>query len=412
MATATLAAADAALQDDYVEPIIRGIKEKKYLLDQIKRDSSKLDQSGRRWVASVHTRRNRGRGSVGTTEGAVLPTAGRQGYEDAFDTVKQHFYGLEITDAAIEGTAGSDSAFVDLLTEESEGLARDFQSDMNRQAWGDGTGTLAVVTGANTVAVVPVDNLQWVEIGDPVRIQDASAGFASLGDRFVGSIDYVAKTISLTDAAGAASAPSGATAAGDLVTISGNYNNEIQGVRKVINKARILHGVPVTVEVFQSRVTPMAGALAGESSFQQLRDSVNRRGFGKVEAFLTTLGVRRRLAGTYTSQKRYNDAQAVEIHGGYTAIYVDETPVMVDEDGQKGEVLALAKDALTWVEQAAPNWLKQKDGSIFTLKNGSAAGTKEATWQAWFKWYCDLASFLPARGGRLTNCEDDDYEGA
>lgn len=404
MSTATLAAADAALQDDYVEPIIRGIKDKKFLLDKIKRDSSKLDMSGRRWVASIHTRRNRGRAST-TTEGAVLPTAGRQGYEDAADTIKYHFYALEIADSAIEGTAGSDDAFVDLLTEESEGIARDFQVDMNRQAWGDGTGTLTTVTGANTTVTVPCDNLQWVEIGDPVRVLDASAAFASLGDRTIDAIDYTGLTITLS------SAPTGATAAGDLITVQGNYNVEVQGVRKLVNKARVLHGVPTTVEVFQSRVTAMAGALAGENSFQLLRDSVNRRGFAKVESFLTTLGVRRRLAGTYTSQKRYPDASAVEIHGGYTAIYVDETPVYVDEDGHKGEVLALGKDALTWVEQAPPNWLKQKDGSIFTLKNGSAAGTKEATWQAYFKWYADMASMLPARAGRLTNCEDDTYEG-
>jgi hypothetical protein len=409
MSQQTLTNADSALQDDYVEPIVRAVKEKKFLLDQIKADSSKLDTSGRRYVFDLHTKRNRGRVSAGSTEGSVLPTAGRQGFDGGFDKVKYHFYGLEITDAAIEGTAGSTNAFVDLLTEETEGVARDFQTDMNRQAWGDSTGTLAVVTGVNTTVVVPVDNLQWFEVGDPVDIRDASAAFVSIApaapNNLIVSIDYAGKTITL------GAAPGTATAAGDLVTISGNYLNEINGVRNIFNKARVLHNVPTTVAQFQSRVTAMAGTVAGESSFQQLRDSINRRGFGKIEGFLTGLGIRRRLAGQYTSNKRYNDAKAVEIHAGYTAIFVDETPVRVDEDAQFGEVLAMTKDALTWVEQAPPNWLKMKDGSIFRLKAGTVAGTNEATWQATFKWYADLASFLPAKGGRLTNCADDTFEG-
>lgn len=410
MSTQNLANADAALQDDYVEPIIRGIKTKKFLLDKIKRDSSKLESRGRRYVISLNHRRNRGRGSRGVQDGPVLPTAGRLGYEDGWDSIKSHYWAMEITDQAIEATANKENAFVDLLTEESESLSREAQMEANRMAWGDGAGTLTTVTGANTTVTVPVDNLQWVEIGDPVDILDASAAFVSLGTRTIDAISYTGLTVTLS------SAPSGATAAGDLIVIQGNrtttVSGETNGVRNLINKARILHNVPTTVEIFQSRVTDLAGALAGESKFQEIRDSVNRRGFGSVDAFLTTLGVRRRLAGQYTSNKRYNDAQAVEIHGGYTAIYVDETPVYIDEDGQKGEVLAMAKDALTIVEQAPPNWLKQKDGTIFHLKNGSSAGTKEATWQAWFKWYYDLASFLPARAGRLTNCQDDTYEGA
>lgn len=406
MSTQTLANADAALQDDYVEPVIRAIKEKKFLLDQIKADSTKMDAKGRRYVFDLHTKRNRGRGSKGQTESAVLPTAGRQGYADGYDYVKYHYYGMEISDAAIEGTAGSENSFVDLLTEETEGIARDFQTDMNRQAWGDGTGTMCLATGANTSAVVPVDNTQWLEIDDPVEFIDVSNANASLGARTIVSIQYDDKTVTLS------SAPSAATAAGDRLVVVGNFNNEINGVRNIFATGRTLHHIADSdVPQFGSRVYDLEGAVAGESMFQKLRNGINRRGFGKIEGFLTGLGVRTRLAAQYTSNKRYNDAKAVEIHAGYTAIYVDETPVRVDEDAQQGEVLAMTSDALRWVEQAAPNWLKQKDGTIFHLKDGASAQTKEATWQAWFKWYADLASFLPAKGGRLTSCDDDDFEG-
>jgi hypothetical protein len=398
----TLAAADAALQDDYVEPIVRAIKEKTYLLDQIQSDSSKLDQKGRRAVWDIHYKRNRGRGSRGTQEGAVLPNAGQQGYEDAAVAVKYHYWAIEITDAAIEATAGKENAFVDLLDEETSGVAREAKTEMNRQAWGDGTGLLAKVTATSATTTFAVDNTQWLMMGDPVTLAKVADGSGALV-RTVMSIDYANKTVTVDTAASVDNTFG--------VYITGNRNNEIDGVRNIFNKGRSYAGVPATVPQIQSRVTDMAGAMAGENSFQLLRDSINRRGFGKVGPFLTTLGIRRRLAGTYTSQKRYSDANAVEIHAGYTAIYVDENPVIADEDAQKGEVLAMTKDALVWVEQAAPGWLKQKDGTIFHLKDDSTPGQKQATWQAWFKHYCNLASYLPAKGGRLTNCQDDDYEG-
>jgi hypothetical protein len=398
----TLAAADAALQDDYVEPIVRAIKQKSYLLDQIKSDSSKLDSKGRKAVWDIHFKRNRGRGSRGTTEGAVLPVAGQQGYEDASVRVKYNYWAIEITDAAIEATSGSENAFVDLLEEETKAIPLEANQEMNRQAWGDGSGLLCKVTATSTGAVVTVDNTQWLLMGDPLTIAKFADG-SSAATRTIVSIDYTNKQVTL-DSSMSVDNTFG-------LYIAGNRSNEIDGVRNIFDKNRTIYGVPATVPQIQSRVTDMAGALAGENSFQLLRDSINRRGNGKVGPFLTTLGVRRRLAGTFTSQKRYNDAQAVEIHAGYTAIYVDENPVIADEDGQKGEVLAMTKDALVWVEQAAPGWLKQKDGTIFHLKDDTTPGQKQATWQAYFKWYCNLASYLPAKGGRLTNCQDDDYEG-
>jgi hypothetical protein len=76
--------------------------------------------------------------------------------------------------------------------------------------------------------------------------------------------------------------------------------------------------------------------------------------------FVTTRGIRRRLADTYQSQKRFNDARATEIHGGYTAIFVNEIPVVADDDAPKGWVFAINKDAFRWFEVAKPDWLRPR----------------------------------------------------
>jgi hypothetical protein len=112
--------------------------------------------------------------------------------------------------------------------------------------------------------------------------------------------------------------------------------------------------------------------VAGESLFEQVADDVGGVGNGEVEVFLTTRGIRRRLADTYQSQKRFNDARAVDIHGGFTAIMVNEVPVIADDDCPKGFAFGINKDSFKWFQQAGPGWLESKDGTVFQLQPGAS----------------------------------------
>jgi hypothetical protein len=114
-------------------------------------------------------------------------------------------------------------------------------------------------------------------------------------------------------------------------------------------------------------------------------------------------GIRRRLAGTYTSQKRYNDARAMEIHGGYSAIYVNETPVIADDDVPKGYAFGLRNDAFTLFEVERPDFLADPEsGKVWNLANGSVAGTRKAVWQAWWVWYANLGAAAPNQVAVIT----------
>ena len=129
--------------------------------------------------------------------------------------------------------------------------------------------------------------------------------------------------------------------------------------------------------------------------------------------FLTTLGIQRRLANTYTSLKRYNDAKSTDIGGGYSAIMVaagnNPVPVVSDVDAPQGFAFGLKKDAFAWTELQKPDWLTAPDGkgSILTLKTGSSTGQRQATWQAWLGWYAALACTARNQTGRIKNLNDD-----
>jgi hypothetical protein len=148
-------------------------------------------------------------------------------------------------------------------------------------------------------------------------------------------------------------------------------------------------------------------SVAGETSFELLADDVGLTGQGEVEVFLTSRGIRRRLADTYQSQKRFNDAQAVNIHGGYSAIMVNEIPVVADDDCPRTWAFGIDKSALRWFQQASPGWMEKGGGGVFHLKDGSTAGQKQAIWQAFFRWYASFACVAPNRLGALKFCTDD-----
>lgn len=405
MATYTLSAGDALLKDYYISPIIEQVNYKTYMLDQVERDSEHVDFQGRRWIYPVHSGRNRGRGSRG--DNASLPVAGYQTDQDAIDKIKYHYYAMEITDPVIEGAQKSSAAFTNLLERESKMLATEMRKDINRQIWGQGTGLLATKAKEDAKGKkLYLDSVQYIGVGDTVDVIKTSDG--STGNGVVGA--EVTKRVSATESyIEIGTETAGATTTEYGVYISGNRSNEMPGLRNIVSKEREVHGINSSTagnEFWDSKSINAEGNVAGESLFEQLLDEVALNGNGEIDVFVTTRGIKRRLADTYQSQKRFNDTRAVDIHGGYTAIFVNEKPVVTDDDCPKKYVFGINKDSFRWFEQTSPGWL-EKDGVVFQLKNSTTAGQKMNVWQAWFKWYVSFGGVAPNRNGRITECKDD-----
>src|ERR1700683_3844979 len=178
MATQTLAAFDAALKDLYVGPIVEQLNQKTYLLDQIERDADHIDHTGRRAVVPLHKNRNRGRKSIAA--GGTLPTAGAQVYLDAIIPLRYHTYGIELTDQVIEASKTNEGAFVSAIEVESKGVAIDMRKDINRQAFGQGSGGLCEPPSATagvkkTSKTTKLEfntefDLQYIQVGDIIDV--------------------------------------------------------------------------------------------------------------------------------------------------------------------------------------------------------------------------------------------------
>lgn len=411
MATQTLSNADAILKDLYVGPVVEQLNNKTYMLDQIERDSEHIDLYGRRAIIPLHTNRNRGRGSRAET--GTLPSAGRQAYQDAIVHIKGHFSAIEVTDQAIKASQSNEGAFINILDAESKGCAEDLRKDINRQVFGEGTGILAGVSEtAEGTKEIPVTSVQYIYVGDTVDIlkkADGTVGEGVENREVTKRVGGSTKKITISGA----NATKVTTSYG--VYLTGSYGNEMDGLRNIIAKNRTLHEINSETagnEFWNGRTQEVgtsasALAVAGETSFEKLADEVGLSGNADVEVFLTTRGIRRRLADTYQSQKRFNDAQAVNVHGGYSAIMVNEIPVIADDDAPRTFAFGLNKESFRWFQLSTPGWMEQGGGGIFHLKDGTTAGTKQPIWQAFFSWYAALGCIAPNRNGRLEFVEDD-----
>ena len=426
MATQTLTSFDAILKNVYRGPIVEQLNQDSYALDQFERENAN-DMgavSGRQVIFPIHTARNRGRGAIPET--GTLPNAGTQAYANGTVKVKYFAQGIELTDHVIKSSETNEGAFVKALTAEIEGATTDLRKDINRQVYGTGDGVLSTISTATASgATVAVDSIQYISVGDFVDIikSDGTTKVAS-GVQVTAVSDPTGTVETSTQTNGTitlASNISATTGTGAFVAIAGSYGagsaaQESDGLRNITATSGSLHGLdPSTagLSVWAGSQVDANYATATEDTFIQLAQTIRKKSAKSIDVFLTTLGVQRRLANQYTSQKRYNDAKAVEVNGGYSAIMVaagnKPVPVIADVDAPLGFAFGLNKSSFAWCELQKPDWLTAPDGkgSIMSLKTGSSAGTRQPVWQGWMVWYSTLANVARNQNGRIIKLKDD-----
>jgi hypothetical protein len=419
MATQTLTTFDALLKNVYRGPIVELLNQETYLIDQVEKSNvNELGAfSGRQLVFPVHTARNRGRGA--TTDGGGLATAGSQSYLDGIVSIKYFNQGIELSDMVIKQSETDEGAFVRALTSEMEGAMTDLRKDIARMCYGTGDGLLATVTGTPNGTSITVDSGQYIAVGDYIDILVKSSGATTNGvvNTQVTGVAFTGTAGSSTQANATltiANATAGALSNTYGVYLTGDRANESDGLRNITSTGRTLHQInSSTYPVWDGNTKSAGNANPSEDLFMQIAQTIRQRSGKSIDCFLTTLGVQRRLANTYASQKRWNDSNVTKVDGGYSAIMVaagnDPVPVISDVDCVNGYAFALNKGSFAWAEVAKPDWLEAPDGkgSILHLKDGSSAGSKIAVWQAWIAWYSTLVNVAPLRNGQISGLNDD-----
>jgi hypothetical protein len=416
--------ADAVLQNDYLPVMREMINQKAILLfgytpaelsagmgtanaskgetldyNGISRDATKVEFAGRKWIFTAHTKRNES-GTMAAEDGA-LPQPGRQGWEDFEDRLRYAYKQIELTGVSMEVTESKVNSYVRLLEAETEGAINDLRYDLNRQAYGDQTGTLANITadGANSVTV---DSVQYLRVGMPLDVVNKSTN-AILGSRNITAINSTTKVVTYD------STDLTTTPGTHVLVLTGNWKLEINGLRNIIDSATYpqLHTVDGSVagnEYWNGKTYNGGGTTFDEDQAQQVLDDIGAEGW-ETELIITTRGIRRRYVNTLKAQKRFNDADSGKLHGGFKFIDFNGYPLLTDDACPKGFAFFLRPQDFLWIWLGGNDfrWL-QRDGKI--LRKVEYPVDKD-NWRATTYRYNDLGCFRRKTQGLISNLADD-----
>lgn len=370
MATQTTAAADAVLKVSYGK-LHEQLRDDVPLWKNIERTSDHLTSGNTEAQFAINTRRNRGMGARNEMED--LPTPGNQKYARAKLYLKNYYAGISVSGQTFEQATTNPQAFVDVVDREVTRAYTDTKIDMNRMAYGDGSGVLAAVDTAVTGANVVIDSTHWLQEDDVVDIVDLSA---------LPTVTYLYQSITIDaineDTETVTFSQSVTVAVGDMIVRHGNYGGkEIEGIDLLIG-TQTLHDInPATNSVWKSYVNSSVGDLEQIDILRAVQGAA-RKG-GKPTRIFTDYESFNSYWDLFADQRRFNDGnpdrggQNVEMT--FKAGALGNLPITPDFDCPAGTMFIVDENALVLNQTHDIKWMN-RDGSMWARipgKDGYAA---------------------------------------
>lgn len=373
MPGATMTTVAALLKEVYEGDVEDQLQNEVTALKRIERSSENIISTVGGLYVTFPIRVSRNTGIGGRKESEALPTAGQQGYAEVVVPLQYSYGTLRVTKQTMALAAKNYQAFANAVDEEMDGLKTDLTKDTARQAYGDGTGLLAMVTSDGAANVTNVDNIQYFEIGMAVDILNATTGADTLtctnrtitaiteGTYPAGSVTYSGADVLTTNAYG--------------IYRTGNFTSgtsrEVSGFKIMTSATATLHGLTVAAQPKWAGVVLTNGSnrALSEGLIIDACDRVRRNG-GKTSVLFTSLGVRRAYFNLLTQQRRLTDTK--DFAGGFKGLafnYGEEIPLMEDVDCPPYTMYGLEEKSIKIFRDKAWHWADE-DGSVLSRVSG------------------------------------------
>ena len=440
---ASISTLDSVLKNFYAKAIAEQLNQEVLMLELF--EKAKLDWSGKRVVVPVHVARNAGVGFA--AEGAALPTAGNQTYEELNINAKFLYGRFQLSGPAISSAKGAYS-FGNYIDLELRKLVEDVRKKANVATFSGQTTagfihTLAQHNGGNLVG----SNVAVVDIpfsGDAVELERkraaAVAAGGSLQVEFRRMTDYaldgggVAPTATITSVNTAANTFR-ATVGAAFVQLTHNRDDDCHAVEIVGDAAALAaasleitgiatnlasgahFGVDRTdatgVPALQSdsiRSVEDSGVAANYDTFrplaldrmQALTDSIYTESSLEPDVIMMNPAQRASytslLVGTNAANLYKSTDSASKGDGGFSGLAFNNIPIRVSVDAGKNMLYFLHTKVWKLAELEKPGFA-DLDGNILA-RAGVGAGGVDA-YEGYYRMYCDEYCERPNANGAL-----------
>lgn len=380
---ATMSTVSAMLKEIYEPDVQDQMNNEAKGLKRIEKTSEGIseDVGGKYVTFPLRVGRNHGIGA--RNENEALPVPGQQKSVSARVGLKYLYGGIRFTGQLLRLAEKNAQAFASGIDEEMEGLKRDLRKDMNFQFYNAGTGVRATVT-ADAANTVTVDSVQYLEVDMMIDILAADITTVQAANRKITAINTGTKVVTYDGADASAT-----TAAGSVITRTGNANREMTGLAAIIKDTGTLYNVdPVVTPLWKSIVNANAGVPRAltEALMTKVVDDIHANG-GDVTVGFYNRGVRRAYYNLLKSERRH--VNTTKFEGGFSGLAFTtddgDIPLVSDDDAPFGKILFVNEKSIKFYQESDWEWMDY-DGSNFQRVIGFDA--YEATM---FK-YCEMGT--------------------
>jgi hypothetical protein len=192
--------------------------------------------------------------------------------------------------------------------------------------------------------------------------------------------------------------------------VQGNWKLEINGLRKItrsdLTQNFTMHNINSSTagnEWWKAKQSDGGNVTFDEDMGQLMLDRIGAEGW-ETEMILTTRGVRRRYVNTLKTGKRWNDANALTMHGGFKYIDFNGMPLVFDDDCPKQHMFFIRPEDFLWVNLNGNDfrWMNRDGAILRKVENPDQDAYKGTLYK-----YADLGVHNRKTQGVIYNLADD-----
>ncbi len=292
-------------------------------------------------------------GGVGAgSETGTLPTAFENQYVQFKASLKNLYGKIELSDKAVRSSANNIGAFVNLLTDEMEGLVKASAFNLGRMLYGDGTGLLATAT-ASSGKVITCDKVNNLVEGMVVDIYQNTA--LQVSKARVLYVDRVNKQITIDKNLTISSGTMG-------IYVQSSRNNDITGLGAIFSDSTTLYGVTRADYPWLKPYSSSVETEISDNLIQTAVDFLEENADSRINFIACSSAVRRAYQQYLTAYRTNIDIMNLE--GGFKAISHNGIPLVADRFVDEDTMYLLNTDDFTLHELCDWTWIEGEDGRI------------------------------------------------
>lgn len=338
-ASTSLAQSLTILKNWYAGPIVSQFNDELPWYKAIDKGAEKF--SGLQVVRALKVRRNQSVGS--TSDGGTLPAIGAQTTVNPTIQAKFNYLRFGLTGPMLKASQGEKGAFASIMDYEMKEGLNDLKTDVNRQFFWDGSGTIATLSAAAaataTITVYGRESTEegnrYLDVGSVVDVVPSGTSTPSIVGLTVLSVTGSGTvTVVLSSPITASS--------GDLLVRSGSAGNDIQGLVYTLDGLTTGSRYGIDRAVYSSYIANATNNGGGQLTLNAMQTPYNearRLGSAKVDAVYCDFNSERFYNRLLIADKRYSSSSGSKIPGDGTfsdikGSYLEwaGVPVVADKD--------------------------------------------------------------------------------